>query len=182
MSTRGTSTRGIAEATGIPWETWVRQLDEAGARSKPHAEIARHVAGRLDGAVDNHEWWAQSVTVAYEQHVGARRPGQAGDGSFNVSASRSLPGTPDDALGRWCASMAGATAAAGVPFAAEPTVSSTQKWRYWRVRLADGSRVSVNIGRKDGDRASVSVAHAGLASAGDVEPWRVFWKERLAAL
>ena len=187
MSTRGKSTRGITEATGIPWETWTARLDALGARRMSHAQIARHVAEQLTGVVANPGWWAQSVTVAYEQHTGARRPGQTGDGRFNVSAGRTLDGTADELLARWGALMDGS---AGLAHADPPGTSATEKWRYWRVRLADGSRVSVNITAKDtagdttGDpgRCTVSVAHAGLASPADVEHWRAFWRDRLREL
>lgn len=181
-STKGTSTRGIAEATGIPWATWTARLDALGARRMSHAGIARHVARELEGVVANPGWWAQAVTVAYEQHTGARHPGQTGDGRFNVSASRTVPGTPEEALARWSAVMARGTEAAGVPFAEEPTTSATEKWRYWRVRLADGTRVSVSVGAKGPGRAAVAVAHAGLASEEGVEPWRTWWKDRLREL
>ena len=90
-------------------------------------------------------------------------------------------------LARWGALMDGS---AGLAHADPPGTSATEKWRYWRVRLADGSRVSVNITAKDtagdttGDpgRCTVSVAHAGLASPADVEHWRAFWRDRLREL
>lgn len=182
MSTRGTSTAGIARATGVPWETWTARLDELGARAMGHAEVARRVAEQLEGVVENHEWWAQSVAVAYEQHTGARRPGQAGDGTFGASASRTVAGTPDEALARWAALMAGRTEVGGVPFQQPPTTAATEKWRYWRVRLADGTRVSANIGAKGGGRATVALAHTGLDSPDDVARWRAAWKDLLAAL
>lgn len=182
MSTRGTSTAGIARATGVPWETWTARLDELGAPAMSHAEIARRVAEQLEGVVENHEWWAQSVTVAYEQHTGVRRPGQAGDGTFGASASRTVAGTPDEALARWAALMAGRTEVGGVAFQQPPTTAATEKWRYWRVRLADGTRVSATIGDKAGGRATVALTHTGLGSAEDVARWRAAWKDLLAAL
>lgn len=182
MSTRRTSTAGIARATGIPWETWTARLDELGARTMGHAEVARRVAEQLEGVVENPAWWGQSVAVAWEQHTGARRPGQAGDGSFGASASRTVTGTPDEALARWSSLMAGRTEVGGVPFQQPPSTAATEKWRYWRVRLADGSRVSATIGEKTGGRVTVSLAHTGLASADDVARWRATWKELLAAL
>lgn len=182
MGTRGTSTAGIARATGIPWETWTARLEELGARTMSHAELARRVAEQLDGVVENHEWWAQSVTVAWEQHTGARRPGQSGDGTFGAGASRTVSGTPDEALARWSELMAGRTEVGGVALRQPPTTAATEKWRYWRARLADGTRVAATIGAKGGDRATVAVAHTGLASADDVARWRTVWKDLLAAL
>ena len=43
----------------------------------------------LDGRVDNPAWWAQSVTVAYEQDSGRRFPGQRPKGTFQTSVSKS---------------------------------------------------------------------------------------------
>ncbi|MEX5296402.1 hypothetical protein QYM41_14080 [Kocuria sp. CPCC 205268] len=182
MSTRGTSTAGIARATGIPWETWTARLEELGARSMSHAEIARRVAEQLDGVVENHEWWAQSVTVAWEQHTGVRRPGQTGDGSFGTSASRTVAGTPDEVLTRWTELLAGRTEVDGVPFRQPPSTARTEKWRYWRARLADGTRVAATLGEAGRGRTTVAVAHTGLPSAEDVARWRGVWKELLAAL
>jgi hypothetical protein len=182
MSTRSTSTAAITRATGVPWETWTARLDALGARSMSHPEIARRAAEQLEGVVENHEWWAQSVAVAYEQHTGARRPGQAGDGSFGANASRTVTGTPDEALARWTALMAERTEIGGVPFQQPPTTAVTEKWRYWRVRLADGTRVAATIGDKGSGRATVGIAHTGLAAAEDVARWRSTWKDLLAAL
>ncbi|KLU08125.1 hypothetical protein [Kocuria sp. SM24M-10] len=182
MSTRGTSTRGITEATGIPWETWTARLEAHGARRMSHAQIAGHLAEQLDGVVANPGWWAQQITVAYEQHIGARRPGQAGDGSWAVSAGRTVPGTADEVLARWEDLMGGAAEVAGVASEGPPGTSATGTWRYWRVRLVDGSRVTVHLRAKDDDRCTVGVSHTGLASPEDVEHRRAFWKERLREL
>lgn len=182
MTTRGAGTDGIARATGIPWETWTARLDALGARDMSHAEIARHVARQLAGVVENNEWWAQSVTVAYEQHTGARRPGQSGDGTFRAGASRTVTGTQDDTLARWSALMVHRPDADGVPFEQAPTTATTETWRYWRVRLADGTRVSLSFGDKGGCRTSIGLEHTGLGGPDDVERWRAFWKGRLGEL
>ena len=182
MSTRGTSTRGIAEATGTPWDTWTARLDAHGARRMSHARIARHLTEQLDGVVANPGWWAQQITVAYEQHIGTRRPGQAGDGSWAVSAGRTVPGTADEVLAHWDALMGRAPEVAGVAPEGRPGTSATAEWRYWRVRLVDGSRVAVHIRAKDAGRCTVGVSHSGLASPEDVEHRRAFWKERLHEL
>lgn len=182
MSTRGISTEGIARATGVPWETWTARLEELGARAMSHAEVARRVAEQLDGVVENHEWWGQSVAVAWEQHTGARRPGQAADGSFGLSASRTVAGTPDEALARWAELMAERTEVRGVPFRQPPTTAATERWRYWRVRLADGTRVAATIGARGDGRATVALTHQGLASADDVARWRTTWRDLLARL
>jgi uncharacterized protein YndB with AHSA1/START domain len=48
--------------------------------------------------------------------------------------------------------------------------------------VADGSRVVAYLTAKGEAKASVALQHERLASAAQVEPWRAFWKERLARL
>lgn len=76
----------VRSATGQGREHWFDLLDRAGAASWDHPAIARHLAeGGMDG------WWAQNVTVAYEQARGLRLPGQRSDGTFDASASLTIP-------------------------------------------------------------------------------------------
>lgn len=87
------SDSAILNATGRRREDWFELLDDAGARNWDHATIARWIGGKhdLDG------WWAQGVTVSYEQSRGLREPGQASDGSFEVSSAKTLPVNADEA-------------------------------------------------------------------------------------
>jgi len=124
-------------------------------------------------------WWGQMVTVAFEQHIGRRAPGQRGDGSFSISANKTRPGSLDDALARWREVVGSPTEISGVALERGPEVSSTPKWRYWRCVLSDGSRVQVNFSQKTPEKASISVQHEQLASPDEAEHWRAFWKDVL---
>jgi hypothetical protein len=76
----------IRPNTGRTWDDWFALLDAWGAAERPHAEIARWV-------VEEHGvggWWAQGVTVAYEQARGLRAPGQRRGGLFEVNASKTV--------------------------------------------------------------------------------------------
>lgn len=100
---RGANLDAIVAATGRGWEDWTAWLEDVGAHDvTEHAEVAALVLARLrepgGPAVPNPEWWAQSVTVAWEQHTGRRAPGQRTDGTFDANASRTVPGTMDEAL------------------------------------------------------------------------------------
>lgn len=86
----------VERATGRPRAAWFERLDADGAAAWSHAEIARRL---VDGyGVDG--WWAQGITVAYEQARGIRRPGQRQDGTFEVGVSRMLALDPVEALRR----------------------------------------------------------------------------------
>jgi len=86
----GVSDDAIRKATGRDWDEWLRILDEWGAATRPHPDIARHVAATygISG------WWAQSVTVGFERARGIRAVHQTSRG-FEVSVSRTLRVRPD---------------------------------------------------------------------------------------
>src|SRR5690606_38785401 len=85
-ATRPVPTAPFSEKTGRDWAGWLAFLDEIGARDMPHGEIAARVLATGDASA----WWAQSITVAFEQHIGRRRPGQRSAGTYEVSANRTV--------------------------------------------------------------------------------------------
>ncbi|WP_404403930.1 hypothetical protein [Pelagibacterium halotolerans] len=168
----------FAEKTGRSWEQWLAFLGEIGAADLPH----RKIAGRIVATGDANGWWAQSVTVAFEQHIGRRVPGQRSDGAFEVSVTRAVPGTMDAVLNQWKQAMNGRTAFGGVGITEGPNLSASEKWRYWRCALEDGTRVSVTINQKTPDKAGLAVTHEKLASEVEKERWRAFWKDVVISL
>lgn len=172
----------VIKATGKPWDEWFAILDEVDARGLAHTEIARLLHD--DHSVPS--WWSQSVTVEYEKYIGRREPGQRQNGEYSTTVSRTLPGTMDEALKRWLARLpAGDDEAAfdGVPFAEEPSVSRTEKWRYWRVGLADGAKVTVYISAKPrGEAALLAVETGRLAGKAGIGRWKAYWKAYLAEI
>ena len=83
-----TSDDAVRAATGRSSQEWFALLDVAGAGGWPHQQIAAWLV--TEHGVDG--WWAQGVTVRYEQARGRRRPGQRPDGTYSVTASVTLPG------------------------------------------------------------------------------------------
>lgn len=80
------SDESIRERTGRSWDAWFATLDAWGAAQRTHTEIARWL-------VTEHQvagWWAQSITVGYEQARGMRAPGQQSDGYFSASGSKTV--------------------------------------------------------------------------------------------
>jgi hypothetical protein len=178
--------------TGRSLGAWFAVLDGRGARDLPHKDIARLLQG--DYGVPG--WWSQSVTVEYEKHIGRRETGQSQSGEYEGTATRSLPGTMDEVLDGWVARLPAEPGAAfdGVAFAGEPSVSKTEKWRYWRVSLTDGSRVTVTISEKPGGAAKaggpavahslasiIAVTSSKLPTREDGARWKAFWRAYLAA-
>jgi hypothetical protein len=177
----------VMKATGRELHEWFAILEEHEARDLPHKDIA-HLLSSEYGVPG---WWSQNVTVEYEKHIGRRETGQTQGGDYEATVTRTFPGTMDAVLDRWTAQLPADPAAAtidGIEFAGEPSVSKTEKWRYWRVSLADETRVTVTISEKPGDAkaggpaSTLSVTSSRLPTRDDVARWKVFWKSYLDEL
>ncbi len=175
--------RAIETGTGITWSRWLTILEPHAALDHTALADCALAAIRSEGSSQNPEWWAQNVTVAFEQHIGRRVVGQKCDGSFSAGVSKTLPGTMDDVLERIAAATKDANTFADTPTDGTPTTSATDKWRYWRVKLADGSRVTITIQTKpSGDKSVAAVNHDKLPSAQVIDERKAWWREFLAAL
>ncbi|UOQ88505.1 DUF4287 domain-containing protein [Agromyces endophyticus] len=82
----GVGDDAVQAATGRPRDEWFELLDAADAATWTHKDVATWLVAehRVDA------WWAQSVTVAYEQARGIRRPGQRQDGTYEASVTRTV--------------------------------------------------------------------------------------------
>lgn len=179
---RAHSTAGVAETTGMAWDEWVRLLDDAGAEKLTHTEIAAFSRQNMPAHVTNSGWWAQGVAIAYEHQKGLRVPGQSSEGTFSASASTTFAGGKDAAFARWLEVVGAAEEFGEVPLEEDPTTSSTEKWRYWRAKLADGTRISVTVSDKPGGKSTVAVQHSKLESEEQIGRWKPVWKGVLAQL
>jgi len=173
------SEESVRGATGKTWDEWYRILDDARAGEMTHQQIATWLH---EHAGLQHGWWCQSVTVAYEQRIGRREEGQTCDGDYSAAATKTLTASLDEALGRWLDHVADAGEFNGVPLEADPTTSTTDKWRYWRAKLIDGSRVNVNITGKGDGKVSLNLGHDKVADKTTADGWKAYWRKVLAEL
>jgi len=179
--TKPSNIPAIERATDIGWEEWLKYLEEHNAKALTHKQIAKLVYEKLKDR-ESAGWWSQGVTVAYEQEIGRREPGQRNDGSYETSASKTIDGTMDEALASWIHLTADRQEFNGVPLEKEPTWSESDNWRNWRCALSDGSRVAVSIYQKSPEKASFGLGHLKLKSAEDAEAWKTYWKTLLEEL
>ena len=164
--------KSLETGTGKSWEYWLGFLESIHAGDFPHDEIVSKVNAHGANA-----WWSQGITVAYEQHIGRRLPGQRCDGDFSVTVSKTVEGNMDEVLSKWVDAVKDFSELDGVKISREPAVSQTEKWRYWRCGMADGATISVNIQEKPGGQKSMlAINHDKLQQAEEVERWRSFWK------
>ena len=165
----------VRERTGRDWDEWFALLDTWGAAERTHTEVARWL-------VQTHEvdgWWAQNVTVAYEQARGLRVPGQRADGSFSITASKTVA-VPVERLYE---AFADATLRAKWLPGAEIHVRTAAVPKSLRGGWAGGpTRIAVGFVAKGAGKAQVGVAHERLVDAEAAAEMKIYWRDRLAAL
>src|SRR5688572_9712134 len=153
----------IERATNRTWDEWLQYMDGIGARNLSHHEIATKVLEELDGKINNIGWWAQSVTVAYEQYVGRRIPGQRPDGTFQTSVSKATKLGMKELMDQWVNFAAGDQDVLDM-IADEARISGTEKRITWRTRALDGSEIRVTSEPKKNGTASIIAVQMGLQS------------------
>jgi hypothetical protein len=169
----------VGEATGRQMDEWIRLLDQAGARDLTHNQIWRWLAeaGEVaDGSL------REAITITYEQEIGRREMGQSCEGDYPASVSRPLKATVDEVLQRWLELIGGTRSFNGAKLVAEPSVSATEKFRYWRAKLTDGTRVTVTIWRMPDGRASLGIQQRAFPDRASADASKAYWKQFLAPL
>jgi hypothetical protein len=164
----------VAQATGRSADSWFERLDQWGAGQRTHSEIARWLAEQPGVG----SWWAQSITVSYEQARGRRERYQRPDG-FTVTASITIAVpvaelfkafTDEPLRERWLP---------GAPLRLR-TATAPRSARYdW----ADGvTRVNVGFTAGATDKSRVALSHERLPDAAMAADRKRWWRERLVEL
>lgn len=170
------SDEAILRATGAPWKHWLEMFAIMDAKSLPHKDIARklHEDHKVPG------WWCQMLTVKFEYAIGRRDVGQANSGEFSASASRTVEGELDERYAQWIHSLENRKTYNDVAIVDQPTLSQTNDWRYWKLKLEDNSRVYVNFSQKAPGKVLVQLEHDKLSDANAAEKWKEYWKSLMS--
>lgn len=168
-------TGGVRRATGRDRDEWFALLDGWGAAGRQYREIA-------DWLMTEHDlsrWWAQKLIVEYEQARGLRPPGVRPDGTFEVSASKTVAAPVE----RVFDAFVNARQRRKWLTDGRMSLRTSQPGRSARFDWEDGStRVNVGFIDKGQSRSTVAVAHERLADPEEAETTKAMWKERLAEL
>ena len=168
----GIGNEAVERATGRGWRAWIEALDREGAKTMTHQEIAVMLREEFRLAA----WWAQMVTVGYEQASGARVPNQGARG-FRVHASRTIAAPADTVFAAWNdGSVRERWLGAALELrSATPDASARLAWK------EAASLVDVRLNAK-GARTQVVVEEEGLPDEAAVKQRKVFWREALDRL
>jgi uncharacterized protein YndB with AHSA1/START domain len=165
----------IQANTGRTWDEWFALLDAWGAAERPHPEIASFIVA--EHGVGG--WWAQGVTVAYEQARGLRAPGQRRGGDFEVNASKTVAVpverlfeafTDEGLRERWLPG-------------AKLEVRTAQPGKSIRANWDDGStRLAIYFTDRGDAKSQVALVHQRVPDAETAATLKAFWRARVAAL
>lgn len=170
---------GVTRTTGWDMTRWVAELDRRECEHLTHADIALHARDLMPDTVTNPEWWAQTVTVAYERHHGRRSVGQSADGTYVAQVSKTIHAPLEETATWWADYRANDTPVNGVRREGPATASATDKWRYWRASLVDGTKIVVTMGHTPRGGTNLAVQHSGLPSDQARQQWRTWWRHDL---
>ncbi len=166
----GVGDAAVRKATGKNWQQWLVILDRLGAREMAHKSIAEALRAqhRLDG------WWAQMITVGYEQSRGLRAVLERADG-FAACISRTV-NTRLGVLYEAFSQEAARLEKNGIQ------VRRSVSGKSMRVQMDDGSKLEMNFNESGGGKSTVSVEHSRLKSAKDASESKAFWQLTLDEL
>ncbi len=150
----------LGSGTGRSAAEWFARLDAAGATRLSHEQISRLLVDEFEVV----PWWAEGITVRYEQERGVEPPGRQPDGSYAVTVGRSLRGGAlelfDLAVDRF------ARYAGGPPeLVARSATRPTADWT-----LAHGDTLRLRVVSTDGPKCSVSLTQGSLRLPERVQP------------
>ncbi len=169
----GMSDEAVARSTHRAWKDWVAFLDQRGAHTWSHREIARY----LQQDIHLTPWWSQTVTVGYERIKGLRAKNQRHGGSFEINKSKTLPFSIETLYGafqaarrrHWLGDF-------------ELELRKSKRLQSMLARCPDGTPLQIHFVDKGPNKSQVQLQHGGLVSKKKAEEMRAFWTERLTVL
>jgi hypothetical protein len=169
------TSEGMRHGTGRDRGEWFDVLDAWGAAGREYREIA-------DWLTSEHRissWWAQKLIVEYEEARGLRPPGVRRDGTFEVSATKTVAAPVARLFEAFVDSRVRDRWVPG----AELRPGTTHVERSVRFDWKDGtSRIVASFDATGDSKSQVAVQHQRLPDAESAQRMKVYWRERLAAL
>ena len=158
----------------------MKEIEAAGGRAMTHTELARKLYDELEGMIDNHGWWAQGITVAYEQHIGKRVPGQLANGLFEITVSKTVAQPRDHYFPQVVSWFESQPDLRGEKYL-RPRSSETPRRSTWRCDFADGSKFSATV-EASGAKSKLILAHTALPDQQSADARKEFWRSTVESL
>lgn len=164
----------VRKGTGKSWDEWFRILDRAGARKRPHKEIAAYLA---EHHIDS-GWWSQMVTVGYEQARGLRDKHEMPSG-YAISRSKTLPVSVDTLYHSWNDKRRRKRWLTDAEF----EVRKATPGKSMRITWVDGkTHLNVHFYARGEGKSQVTVQHGKLKTRTEAERKKTYWGQALDRL
>jgi uncharacterized protein YndB with AHSA1/START domain len=170
----GIGSDAVRNATGKGWSEWLAILDREEAGAMTHQEIAR-LLYQKHGVPG---WWAQMITVGYEQARGLRAKHQK-PGGFEIGRSKTIAAPVDAVFAAWNDARQRAR------WLADPkiTIRTATPGRSLRVTWVDGTtNLVVDLSPRSETKTVVSVQHGKLRDARAAKRMKTYWAAQLERL
>lgn len=168
----------VKKSTGKEWDEWFSLLKVEEAEKLPHSEIA----ALLNSKHNVPGWWAQTITVEFERLIGRRKVGQAGDGTFQTTTTKTMKGDLDQVFNIWLNQARKTDRFNNQLIEEGPIISKSEKWRYWRVILKNGLRIVASVGYKTADKSILSLTTGKLPDQDSIKDWKNYWSNYLKGI
>jgi len=166
----GIGDEAVKKTTGKSWNQWFVILDKKKATQMTHKEIGLFLREKHSLS----QWWAQMISVGYEQERGMRVAHQQPEG-FEISKSKTLPVSPMKAFKAWNDNKA-----RDQWLGENITIRKATPAKSMRITWSDGkTNVDVNFYGKGENKCQVSIQHTRLSSAAQAEKMKKYWAEKL---
>ena len=169
-----TTDDAVRSATGRGWEEWCDIIDAWPGAKDGHTAVAKHLETHYDTVS---AWWAQGVTVGWERITGKRLPGEMPDGTFTANKSRTLNGDAQQLRELLLNDDARRDLFPG------QTTELRSRATAKAIRISVGPGVALfGLTDKGDGRVNITIQHAKLPDAADVDEWKFYWTEWLDAV
>jgi len=169
------SDEAVQKRTGKNWQQWFELIDNTGGTKMSHKELVEFI---YKNHLPNDGWYAQMITVAYEQERGMRELHQKPDG-YEISVSKTIAIPLPDLWQYFEDEGKRNNWLSDIPI----IIHKATPHKSMRITWTDGQKsISVNFYDKGGSKSQVVVQHMKLPDANASEEKKVFWADKLELL
>lgn len=167
------SNKAVKNKTGKNWEEWFGLLDDAGAQTMEHKEIASYLRNNFELS----GWWAQSVTVEYERSRDMRQKYEK-PGGFEATKSKTFSFSVNKLYYAWEKEKQRRQWLENPDF----TIRKSTENKSLRITWPDDTHISVEFYPKGKEKTQVTIQHSKLKDKQEVMKRKTYWQVQLNKL
>lgn len=168
------SDEAVRKRTGKFWNEWFTIINKAGGKKLSHKGIAKWLYQNFEVS----DWWAQMITVQYENDVKGRKKYEK-PGGFEISKSRTLSVPVTKLYKAWSQKSIRAKWLDDADYKIRKTAVN----QLMRITWVDGKTgINVSFYDKGRNKSMVSLQHVKLKSSREAERMKKYREKNLTNL